>query len=174
MIWHQVKGILKGLGIHLTLFWALFRGWWAIACALLLWYSFIYIYLYSHNNFLLPLVNSFILTQEFYLVVCLLFFFPFSSPSHWEGRVVNKQLCGVEPPAELNHNTSLQEFSYSKTNCQRWRNNINTDTLRHLIKEKHNFQQMFFSLIFGLLKLQFWTSAVKLVLNYNLLIISTY
>jgi len=63
-------------------------------CALLL-YSFIII------------VHSFsVVLHCLYLNTQVLSFFWFSTPSHWRG--VNKQLCGLQLPAGLNHNMLIK------------------------------------------------------------------
>ena len=104
-IWHCVEGVLKGVGVHLTLFchsgasWALVGAWWAIACA-----SLINIYIYMYYSLFFISVNSFISTHKFYF-----FTFSNSPPTHWEeGKRVND--CVVLNTCRVKPHTCLPRF----------------------------------------------------------------
>ena len=114
-IWHHVEGVLKGVGVHRTLFrcsgasWALAGEWWAIACAS----SVIHIYILVIIIILFlfsRLVNNFISAHEFYVGF---FFFPPILSSIPLGRVgVSKWLCSAQLLAELTHNSNIHESNY--------------------------------------------------------------
>lgn len=141
-IWHQVDGVLKVVGAHLTLFHLLGRltgyQWGDRELFFVHYLLYIFIYTYTFLNtyihifivniilfFLYILVNSFISTRSSTLLG-VFFFFVILSAIPLGRRGANERLCGAEPAASLNHNRitgheALHKWLSSSTSFSPWR-----------------------------------------------------